>query len=66
MPWTLIAGKLAEFAIMQGIKYLVHHNVLGIGNKLATAMINGVAASQLNPVTGDVVKDALIVLEGDK
>lgn len=66
MSWAVIVGKIAEFAIMQGIKYLVKHDVLGIGNKLAKAMINGVAASQMNPVTGDVIKDALIVLEGKK
>lgn len=61
--WTTVALKVTEFIIMQGVKYLVNHPTLGIGKKLALALVKGVEASQHNPATGEMLKDALIVLK---
>ena len=60
--WTNVILKVVEYGIMFGVKWLVNHEKVGIGSKLAKAMVDGVAKSTENPTTVEMFKDAMEVL----
>ena len=60
---TNILLKVIEYGIIYGVKWILRSDSMSIGNRLARAMIEGVAKSQGNTTSVDMFKDALTVLE---
>lgn len=59
----LLTGKAMEKLIAMGVNKLLEHQTEGIGKDLSKVMINGIAQSKSNPVTKDVLDDALKLLD---
>ena len=59
----LLTGKAMVKLIAMGVNKLLEHQTEGIGKDLSKVMINGIAQSKSNPVTKDVLDDALKLLD---
>lgn len=59
----LLTSEMVKTLIALGVNKLLEHSKDGITKDLAVTLLDGVAKSKSNPVTSDVLKDAVKLLD---
>ena len=59
----LLTSEMVKTLIALGVNKLLEHSKDGITKDLAVTLLDGVAKSKANPVTSDILKDAVKLLD---